>query len=1050
MRLKNQIIIFQKKAVSKPTASIIALGLFLSLFTTLLGIQNAFGLAVTVPANGTNTINYSANGAESVLTGYSVTPDNSGDILLVTITLENAPTGDRLKLTTNTNLSASYGYISGSNTFDSFTRISFTGTAENINAAFSSSFKYRSAGVAPTSAPMVKLSATLNTPGLAYFGVTDHFYKVGHFMNTSGAALHSGSEDDGKFCQGNSILANTYISAYQSVQTLSASATGSAICQWSEANRLARSSVLKGRPGYLANITSEEENDFLKENLNGALNVWMGGSDGTCNGESGYTRLGNSFDYIADTTIADRCSYSRNDVGGTNGQGNYTSSQSGGTEGAFHWYDGPEAGQTFWRYYESTSWTHSNWTTWASFARERTAYTTGNEDANSTLITTQHDRPDLRYVNWCWTSSGCHEPNNSSSYFTFGGVSNGVQGEDNIVFNWNTADGKWNDLHESEPTVPFYGYIIEYGDGTAFTGVASSTSTLRLNQEITFAGASTIYALETVDLAAATTNSGLTISYISSDTSVCTVAGTASGGTVLVTLISRGICAITASQAGNNIYSAALDVTQTFTSNYGTAVPGLNTDCSGIGALQNGGFETLPTVSENTASSFSGIGKWHGYYGANNNDPRIYLFLNPSGGSSPALDSWKVGTNTRIEIQRAVSLAVSAANVSAYSLSSKDQNPDWKGVNPSQGSYFAELNADREGTLYQDIATVPGTTLRWSLDHRGRQPYDRTDTMHLSIGPAGGTLIAQTPVTRPSNSGSGIDMTDARGSSATQIGGGTSGGWGTYTGVYTVPTGQTTTRFSFEASTGGGSQGNLLDNIIFTPFTACPDETTIVSNQGTVNFNPALNDFVPTASTFNVVSISGNGSAAFTGSNLALSSSSVGSYSVRYRVTNPDGDTSDSIVNVRVIPEVTLQLPNVLLVDPRSNFVDFPMLGLPNWNDAQICFSQVANSAGDALSDNATLTVDRTSNTTGITPTTTTNLWRFSGTRANLRTQIPSIQIQGLSSQVLAPSESKYIRVHLSSDTSLAGCADSQVDQIVEIRPLGLTNTLRKGTIQLK
>jgi hypothetical protein len=42
------------------------------------------------------------------------------------------------------------------------------------------------------------------------------------------------------------------------------------------------------------------------------------------------------------------------------------------------------------------------------------------------------------------------------------------------------------------------------------------------------------------------------------------------------------------------------------------------------------------------------------------------------------------------------------------------------GVTPDSGSQFAELNANQVSTLYQDVATVPGQVLVWSLAHRGR------------------------------------------------------------------------------------------------------------------------------------------------------------------------------------------------------------------------------------------------------------------------------------------------------------------------------------------
>jgi uncharacterized protein (UPF0333 family) len=84
---QRRITIYKKPIVQKPTSLLLALGLLISVCATLIGIQSASGLSVTVPANGTNIINYASNGAETVLTGYSVTPDSASDTLLVTITL---------------------------------------------------------------------------------------------------------------------------------------------------------------------------------------------------------------------------------------------------------------------------------------------------------------------------------------------------------------------------------------------------------------------------------------------------------------------------------------------------------------------------------------------------------------------------------------------------------------------------------------------------------------------------------------------------------------------------------------------------------------------------------------------------------------------------------------------------------------------------------------------------------------------------------------------------------------------------------------------------
>ena len=53
-------------------------------------------------------------------------------------------------------------------------------------------------------------------------------------------------------------------------------------------------------------------------------------------------------------------------------------------------------------------------------------------------------------------------------------------------------------------------------------------------------------------------------------------------------------------------------------------------------------------------------------------------------------------------------------------------------VKPSEGVYAAELNADEESTLYQNVKTTPSSIYEWGLDHGAR---NGTDTMALVIGP---------------------------------------------------------------------------------------------------------------------------------------------------------------------------------------------------------------------------------------------------------------------------------------------------------------------------
>jgi hypothetical protein len=109
---------------------------------------------------------------------------------------------------------------------------------------------------------------------------------------------------------------------------------------------------------------------------------------------------------------------------------------------------------------------------------------------------------------------------------------------------------------------------------------------------------------------------------------------------------------------------------------------------------------------------------------------------------------------------------------------------DKDGVGSIDGDYLIELNVYDRTSITQDFATTPGTRLQWTFSHRGRQNFD---SMRLLIGVPGQRLDEVTKVT-------------------------TGLGWRTYSGIYDVPPGQTTTRIRFEAIDSGGV-GNLLDAV---------------------------------------------------------------------------------------------------------------------------------------------------------------------------------------------------------------------------------------------
>ena len=132
----------------------------------------------------------------------------------------------------------------------------------------------------------------------------------------------------------------------------------------------------------------------------------------------------------------------------------------------------------------------------------------------------------------------------------------------------------------------------------------------------------------------------------------------------------------------------------------------------------------------------------------------------------------------------------------------------YQGVPAFAGTQFAELNANLPSALSQDVTTVPGETYNWRLAHRGR---GGVDTMALRIGAPGATVEIQ-------------QMSDGKDA------------WGVHEGTYTVPAGQTTTRFEFAAvrtASGSLSIGNFLDGIEFTPCALPPVPTTTTTTTTT-------------------------------------------------------------------------------------------------------------------------------------------------------------------------------------------------------------------------
>ncbi len=192
---------------------------------------------------------------------------------------------------------------------------------------------------------------------------------------------------------------------------------------------------------------------------------------------------------------------------------------------------------------------------------------------------------------------------------------------------------------------------------------------------------------------------------------------------------------------------------------------GIPDEDEGVCAVNNGDVE-LPLLSDNTIT-------WSATY--DGGSIRTTLDTNVPFWTTTASDSMiEIWSNSN---------TISSPHADAYS-----------------GNQFMELNANQVASSYQDILTIPNSTVSWTIAHRARSG---TNNATVSIGAPGSVAVVQAMST------------------------GTA--WVVYSGTYLVPAGQTTTRFQFDA-VGGGSSGNFLDSFIL----SCPSIDT--DNDGVPNY----------------------------------------------------------------------------------------------------------------------------------------------------------------------------------------------------------------------
>ncbi|BCC49757.1 TPA: isopeptide-forming domain-containing fimbrial protein [Bacillus cereus] len=232
---------------------------------------------------------------------------------------------------------------------------------------------------------------------------------------------------------------------------------------------------------------------------------------------------------------------------------------------------------------------------------------------------------------------------------------------------------------------------------------------------------------------------------------------------------------------------------------------------------------------------------------------------------------------------------------------------------PAEGEQFAELNAREPGMLYQDVKTTPGQTIYWRLAHRGREGKD---TMRVRIGSASANITSLPTIQMMEDDNKA---------------------WGRYSGTYTVPAGQTLTRFGFEAVKTYGnalSVGNFLDDI-FLGTEPCVAATKSVSPEGKVYAGDEL------TYTVNVKNHGGDvaGEAVFTdmipdGTEYVPGSIKVQANGIEKVIT----DAEDNDAGFYKDKKVTVKLGDVQNTeeDPNGITVQFKVKALPSYIGKQV------------------------------------------------------------------------------------------------------------------
>lgn len=226
----------------------------------------------------------------------------------------------------------------------------------------------------------------------------------------------------------------------------------------------------------------------------------------------------------------------------------------------------------------------------------------------------------------------------------------------------------------------------------------------------------------------------------------------------------------------------------------------------------------LPDHIVNGSFDYPSVPSWTGLAGSSsnkNNKGKRFATINPGTG--------KYGSGCAMST---TGRAIPNWNRSNFAWNSTQGDVHYPGMSCEVGNVelnydsvhhnqFAELTADQQGTaIYQDVKVTPGTMMKWSLKHSSATSA-YVDAMQVMIGePYKETAQEATRIASENGNKVGEKMTTI--STPTTSDRADNKKWDTYSGMYLVPDGVTTVRFTFKSvASAEWYSGNDLDDIEF-------------------------------------------------------------------------------------------------------------------------------------------------------------------------------------------------------------------------------------------